>query len=156
MAQLMQESPRKNAGKTRGRPFERGNPGRPKGSRNKASLAAEAIIDGEAERLSRRAVDLALQGDMQALKLCMDRLVAPRRERPVSFSVPPIRSAADASNATAALVTAIGDGELSPSEAASLVHVIEAYTRVLLTRDVEERLSRLEAERDNESDNATA
>jgi|SRR6476469_5365777 len=69
-----QESARKNAAKTRGRPFGQGNPGRPKGSRNKSTLAAEALLEGEAEVLTRRAVERALQGDIQALRLCLDRL----------------------------------------------------------------------------------
>jgi hypothetical protein len=72
---------RKNAGRTRGRPFENGNPGRPRGSRNKATVAAESLLEGEAERLTRKAVERALEGDVAALKLCMDRLLPPRRER---------------------------------------------------------------------------
>ena len=60
---------RKSATKTRGRPFERGNPGRPKGARNRATLAAEAILEGEAEALSRKAVERALEGDMREFSL---------------------------------------------------------------------------------------
>ena len=146
MAQLIQGSPRKNAGKTRGRPFEKGNPGRPKGSRNKATLAAEAILDGEAEALTRKTIELALNGDLQALRICLDRLLAPRRERPVRFTLPPINAGADASKATAALISAVAHGELSPGEAASLVQMVEAHSRVLLVCDLEQRLSKLEAE----------
>jgi Family of unknown function (DUF5681) len=146
MAQLIQGSPRKNAGKTRGRPFEKGNPGRPKGSRNKATLAAEAILDGEAEALTRKTIELALNGDLQALRICLDRLLAPRRERPVRFTLPPINAGADASKAIAALISAVAHGELSPGEAASLVQMVEAHSRVLLVCDLEQRLSKLEAE----------
>jgi hypothetical protein len=62
----MTEQPRKNAIKTPGRPFEHGNPGRPKGSRNKATLAAEALLDGEAETLTHKAIELAKGGDTTA------------------------------------------------------------------------------------------
>ena len=66
---------RSNAGDTRGRPFQAGNPGRPKGARNKASLAAEALLDGEAETLARKAVEMALAGDTTAMRLLRrDRL----------------------------------------------------------------------------------
>jgi hypothetical protein len=140
------DPPRKNALKTRGRPFEKGNPGRPKGSRNKATLAAEAILDGEAEALTRKAIELALDGDLQALRICLDRLLPPRRERPVRFSLPPINAGADASQATAALVSAVAQGELSPGEAASLVQMVEAHTRVLFVSELEQRLTKLEAE----------
>ena len=57
----MTDQPRKYVAETRGRPFEPGNPGRPKGSRNKATLAAEALLDGEAEALTHKAIELRLQ-----------------------------------------------------------------------------------------------
>jgi Family of unknown function (DUF5681) len=50
--------------KPRGRPFQpgqSGNPsGRPKGARNKATLAVEALLENEAEALTRKVIDLAL------------------------------------------------------------------------------------------------
>jgi hypothetical protein len=146
MVQPMQKLTRKNAIKTRGRPFEKGNSGRPKGSRNRTTLALEAILDGEAEALTRKAIELALNGDLQALRICLDRLLPPRRERPVRFTLPPINAGADASKATAALISAVAQGELSPGEAASLVQMVEAHTRVLLISDFEQRLVKLEAE----------
>ena len=54
---------RNNASETRGRPFPKGNSGRPKGARNKATLASEALLDGEAGALIRKAVDMALAAD---------------------------------------------------------------------------------------------
>jgi hypothetical protein len=68
-----------SARKPRGRPFKKGvsgNPaGKPPGSRNRTTLAVQALLDGEAERLTRKCVELALQGDSTALRLCMERLV---------------------------------------------------------------------------------
>jgi hypothetical protein len=55
--------------------FRPGNPGRPPGCRNKATLAALALLEGEAEALARKAVELALAGDTAALKLVLDRLL---------------------------------------------------------------------------------
>ena len=67
--------------KQRGRPFkpgQSGNPlGRPKGARNRATIAAEALLDGEAEALTRKAIELALDGDTTALRLCLERLMPP-------------------------------------------------------------------------------
>jgi hypothetical protein len=58
------------ARKQRGRPFEpgkSGNPkGRPKGSRNQATLLAEALLDGEAETLTRTMIEKASDGDTTA------------------------------------------------------------------------------------------
>ena len=53
------------------------------------------LLDGEAEALTRKAVELALAGDPAALRLCLDRTVAPRRERSVELALPPIHSADD-------------------------------------------------------------
>ena len=88
------DTPPKNATTTRGRPFEPGNSGRPKGARNRATLAAEALLDGEAEALTRKAIELALAGGPIALRLCLDRILSPRRERPTTFALPELRSAA--------------------------------------------------------------
>src|SRR4030095_7662499 len=94
---------RKNAANTRGRPFQPGNSGRPKGARNKTTLAVEALLDGEAEALTRKAVEVALSGDVTALRLCLDRIVPARKDRPVMFTLPKLETAADAVKASAAL-----------------------------------------------------
>src|SRR5579884_2873573 len=115
----------------RGRPFAKGqsgNPtGRPRGSRNRASLAAARLLDGEAETLSRKAVELAMAGDPAALRLCLDRIVAPRRERPVEFALPSIDSAADLGPAMAAITRAAASGSITPGEAALLARTVEIY-----------------------------
>ncbi len=86
----MTEAPRKSATEARrGRPFAPGNPGKPKGTRNRSTLAAEALLEGEAAALTRKAVDIAKGGDVAALGLCIERLVPPREDRPVRFSLPP-------------------------------------------------------------------
>ena len=81
------------ARKQRGRPFEpgkSGNPkGRPKGSRNQATLLAEALLDGEAETLTRTMIEKASDGDTNAMRFCLERLVPARRERCVTFDLPP-------------------------------------------------------------------
>ena len=138
---------RNNAGKTRGRPFEKGNPGRPKGSRHRTTLAIDALLDGEAEALTRKAVELAKGGDTVALRLCMDRLCPPRRDRPVSFTLPAIETVADVAKASAALLEAVASGELTPSEAAEIAKLLDTHTRAIEAFDLEERLRALEADR---------
>jgi hypothetical protein len=86
-------------GPVRGRPFEKrrsGNPaGRRTGSRNKATLAAAALLTGESEALTRKAVQLALAGDPTAMRLYIKRLLPPCRERAAKFTLPPIESVSD-------------------------------------------------------------
>ncbi len=119
------------AGKRGFSPGVSGNPnGRPKGSRNKATLAAEALLEGEAEALTRKAIERALEGDATALRLCLDRLVPPRRDRPTPFDLPTLKEAADARDAFAAIIAATAEGELTPGEAATLAKLVADFAAV--------------------------
>jgi hypothetical protein len=133
----------------RGEPFKpgkSGNPnGRPKGSRNATTLALEALLDGEAEALTSKAVELALAGDIAALRLCLDRILPPRKDRPVSFQMPPIKNAIDARAASAALLDAVATGALTPAEASEVGKLIDAYVKAIELTEVLVRLDKLEA-----------
>ena len=139
----------KTASKQRGRPFPKGrsgNPaGRPPGARNAATVIAEQLLDGEAEEIIRRVIKKAKQGDMVALRICLDRILPPRRDRPVHFTFPELNSATDASKAMAAIASAVASGELTPTEAAELSSVVEAYVKAVETTEFEKRLLALEA-----------
>jgi hypothetical protein len=135
-------------GKQRGRPFEKGqsgNPaGRPKGSRNATTVTLEILLDGQAEALTSKAVELALGGDMAALRLCMDRILPPRKDRPVTFDLPSIKSAGDAAAVTSAVLAAVANGEITPSDAAEIGKLIDSYVKAFETAELAERLERLE------------
>jgi hypothetical protein len=90
---------------------------------------------------------VALGGDTVALRLCLDRLAPPRRDRPVPFALPKLDTAADAKAAAAAILQAVADGELTPSEAGELSKLLESYTRVVEVADIETRLAALEQAR---------
>ncbi len=113
--------------KKQGRPFKKGksgNPaGRPQGSRNKATLAMERLLNGEADRLTQKAVDLAMKGDTTALRLCLERLCPPRKDWLVTFDLPPMKVPADAVAAMSALLAAVAQGEVSPGEAQTIATV---------------------------------
>ncbi|MGA8649639.1 MAG: DUF5681 domain-containing protein [Xanthobacteraceae bacterium] len=87
-------SAERTAPKQRGRPFPKGcsgNPrGRPKGARNAATRLVEQLLDGEAEAHMRKLIEKAKHGDTGALRLCIDRIMPPRRERPVNVELPPL------------------------------------------------------------------
>src|SRR5712691_12513301 len=133
----------------RGRPFDKGqsgNPaGRPAGSRNKATLAAEALLDGQSAALTQRAVDRAFAGSDLALKLCLDRILAPRRERTVRFALPPIRSAADLAAALEAITAAVTEGALTTGEAHELAQVVQTFINAIEASDFERWLQLVES-----------
>jgi hypothetical protein len=134
-----------NRPSTRFQPGQSGNPtGRPKGSRNATTVALETLLDGQATALTPKAVDLALDGDMAALRLCMDRILPPRKDRPVTFDLPPIKSASDAAAVTSAILAAVAAGELIPSDAAEIGKLIDSYVKAFETAELAERLERLE------------
>lgn len=134
--------------KQRGRPFakgESGNPaGRPRGSRNTATLAAANLLDGEAEKLSRKAVELALAGDIQALRLCLERIIPPRKSRPITIDLPPLENPSDVLSALSSVVGAVGAGELTPEEAQAIGGLLENTRRAQELVDMDERLKKLE------------
>jgi hypothetical protein len=132
----------------RGRPFAKGasgNPaGKPKGARHRTTLAAEALLEGEAEALTRKAIELAKDGDGPALRLCLDRIIPPRKDRPTPFKLRQIEDAAQATAAMADVVRAVSLGALTPSEAGEVSKVIETFVRTLEANDFERRLQALE------------
>jgi hypothetical protein len=87
---------RNNAGTTRGKPFEPGNPGRRPGARHKVTRAVEALLEGQYEALTQKAIEKALEGDGVALRLCLDRISPPRKDAPITIDLPAVTSASDA------------------------------------------------------------
>lgn len=138
----------RNNGETTGRDgsgrFTAGNPGRPPGARHKATRAALALLDGETEALTRRAVQKALTGDVGALKLCLERIVPAAKDAPVQFDLPRMETAADAARAAGAVLEAVATGEMTPTEGAHVMSLIETYRRTLELTEIETRLAALE------------
>ena len=124
--------------------FAVGNAGRPKGARNRTTMAVLDLLAGQAQALTQRAVEVALSGDTTALRLCLDRIAPPRKDSPVQFALPPMKTASDAARAAAAVLQAVSDGELTPLEAAQIMGLIDAFRRVLETTELEARVAALE------------
>ena len=94
--------------------------------------------------MTRRADELALEGEAGALRLCLERIIPPRRSRPVKLGVPAVRSAADLASTMSAITTAGVQGTITPVEAAELARVVEIFVRAVETSDFERRLRGLE------------
>ena len=124
--------------------FAKGNPGRPAGARHKYVLAIQGLLDGEAEALGRKAIELALAGDTGALRLCLERIVPPRKDIPVRFDLPTITSAAEAAEAAQAVLLAVSQGDVTPMEGATIMGLVEQYRRTLELSEFEGRIVALE------------
>jgi len=132
-------------------PFQKGqsgNPaGRPRGSRNRKIIMLQNILDTEGEAILQQAMEMAKEGNAVALRLCMERLLPKRRHEPLECELPPMRKAADSVTAMGDIAAAVGAGELAPAEAAALAKVVTGFVQAFYTHGLDERLTRVEAER---------
>ena len=126
--------------------FKPGNPGKPKGARHKTTLAIEQLLDGEAETITRKAIEEAKAGNMAAIKLCLDHLAPPRKDRAISFDMPNMETAADAVCVMGGVIEAVANGEMTPSEGQAVAALVETFRRTIATGEHEQRLAALEAE----------
>lgn len=139
---------RTTAGKQRGRPFGRGvsgNPaGRPKGSRNRAAMMAEAFSDVDAVAILRAVVAKAKRGDMVAARIVLDHLLPVPKGRMVSFALPPTNNVNGNLQAHSAILRALADGALAPDEAETISRILAAHLRAIETSKLEHRLHAIE------------
>lgn len=146
MAKSIQK-PIKNDWKTGDGKFATGNGfgrGRPEGSRNKSTLAAEVLLEGESEALARKCIDRALEGDSAALRLCMERIIPTRKSRPVSIELPDIKGPVDILAAMQVVVQSVAHGKISPDDAQGVMTLLELTKRAQEHVDIEMRLAVLE------------
>jgi hypothetical protein len=130
--------------KPRGKAFAPGNPGKPHGARHRVTRAVELLMEGEHEKLTRIAIDKALEGDTAALRLCLDRIARPRRDAPISIHLPPVRSAAEAAEASAAVLASVAKGEVTPDEAGRIMALLASHKTMVTAGDLERRIAALE------------
>lgn len=126
-------------------PGNRANPkGRPMGSKHKATLAAAALMDGEAEALSRKAIEMAKAGDSVALRLCLERILPPRRESPLEFELPKLTSLSTAIEAHGCIAEAVANGDLTAGEAADVSKIVDNFARAFEANELAVRVDELE------------
>ena len=123
-----------------------GNPaGKPQGARNKVTLAVEGLMGKYGEQVAARMVKRAVDGDVGAARLILDRIAPVRRGRPVRLKLPDIVDAASVMAAQAALVSAVATGQLTVEEAEPLSSMLSAYLKTVETVDIDRRLRELES-----------
>jgi hypothetical protein len=123
----------------RGRPFLPGtsgnSAGRPRGARNRMTLLAEALLEGDAKELMQKALELARNGEKTLLGKFVDRLVPRLRER--HFELPPVNSGADRAAAIGAVLAAAAAGEITVTDAKEFVKLIDVQIEAIGTSEVD-------------------
>ncbi len=123
-----------------------GNPsGRKRGVPNKISRAVVERIADSRDALLDVLLAKALNGDMSAMKLCLERLCPPQKEHPLpAMKLPAIEGAEDLPKATAALLKAAVSGGVTPSALAAMSAAVKAHIEAVQTADLAERIRKLE------------
>lgn len=128
------------------RPGQSGNPkGRPKDTR---TAELREMLRAESGALIAKAVELAKDGDPQALRLCLERILPPLKGKDTAVSIPGLVNAQTLSEKGEAVLDAAAEGTITPTEAATLVQSLAGLSRVIETDDLEKRIEALEANRD--------
>jgi len=133
----------------RGRPFEPGNTagrGRPKGSRNKTKSAGQQLFDHYEESLTRKCIGLAMQGDRNALRLCMERISPARRDASVRTRLPKVEKAQDVGRAADKVIQDVQRGKMTPAEGETMMRILEIRSRIIERCDTEKQVQDLEQE----------
>lgn len=140
------ELPSNNGGRTTQGRFSHGNKfgkGRPQGSRNAVSLFIDQLLEVEAEPITSKLVDMAMNGNITAIRLCMDRISPVKKGSTVMLDILPIQNISDTVLAMGMIISAVANGEITTREAIDLTAVIETYRKVIETRDISLRIQEI-------------
>ena len=78
------------------------------------------------------------------MRLCLQPLAPPRRDRPVSFDMAPIATAEDVARAGRTLMTRVAEGEMTPGEAGDVMRLFEGLAKTIEVSDLEQQIKALE------------
>lgn len=123
--------------------------GKPAGTRSKATQLLLALMEGDADNITKAVIDAAKGGDLMAAKIILDRLIPPAKERPVNVDLPDTSTSEGVSAAQSAILQAVAGGDLLPGEAATLSAIVESKRRAIETQELSDRITQLENKNGN-------
>ena len=122
--------------------------GRTPGSRNKATEAALALMEGQLGQITQTLIDAALGGDLAAIRLVLERLVPPCKEKVLpQIHLPAVTDAVSLPKLTAAILGAVADGRITPGEGQALAALANTHAKNLEMAELEQRIAALEQQR---------
>jgi hypothetical protein len=132
---------------SRWKPGQSGNPrGKPKGARHRATQLAEQMIGDQAEQVIQKVIEGALTGDTTCMRLCLERIAPPVKERPIPVEAPELKTSDDAITAMTAVLAQVCAGNLTPGEGTAIAGLVDVFRRVVETQELEKRMFTLEQE----------
>lgn len=103
-------------------------------------------LQGSAEEIVARVITAAQNGDMQAARIVLDKVLPAKKDAPVIIDLPPISSASDAAAAISAVITGVSNGSISLSAADTISKLIKNYIDIIEVANLEARIISLEIE----------
>jgi hypothetical protein len=134
----------------RGRPFEPGNTegrGRPRGSRNKAKSPVQELLEEYALPVTRKCIGQAGQGDMQAMRIVMDRIAPVRRDACIRIKLPRTRTVQGVALAGEKVMREIARGQITPAEGEKVMSALEIQARIIKDASWEGRIEKIEQDK---------
>ncbi len=134
--------------------FSRGNaggPGRPKGggTRELQQAITEAVGPEHMQAIMRKALILALNGNLSAMKFVADRACgkptdAPAAADPIDIELPRLRNTADCDRALDVVVQGVCSGTVDRDTARLFTDLIQARVKTIEAKELEQRIAELE------------
>lgn len=125
------------------KPGQSGNPaGRKPGIPDKR-VAWRKALEPHGQELISKALELAMEGDVQALKACLDRICPPYRPAaaPVEFTL----EGETLTEQAQSVLVAIAAGELDPQTGVQIINSIASVAKIAELDEILERIEALEA-----------
>ena len=105
--------------------------GRPLGSRNKTTLACEKLLEGQSEQVTQKLLEMALQGNIHAIRMCMDRTTPAPKERSINLKLHPVAQLREVATQLKEIVSAVADGTITPGEGESVSRILASHAQVI-------------------------
>ena len=122
-----------------------GNPnGRPRGSKDKRTAYRE-LLQPHAEDLITKAVELAQAGDTIALRMCLDRLIAPIKAKDSTIMIEDLKGSLAEQGQK--VISAMCNSEVTPDDAGKVLQALAAQSRILEIDNLDKRVAKLEENR---------
>jgi hypothetical protein len=100
-------------------------------------------LDKQSKPVLQAAIKAALGGDTSAMRLLLDKLMP--KERLIKIDLPRVRSASGAMEALSRILSAVVDGQITPSEGSAISVLARNYLELSMAQRLDERLSAIEA-----------
>ena len=121
-----------------------GGPGRPQGSRNRATILARSLMAGALPEIIQDVIKQAKEGDFAAQKLLIERLVPVPKDNVIRADFGELNNIDDLPEAAGRIIKAVGDSEITPSEALTMSRLLVNHVKLIELSEMDKRLTALE------------